>query len=105
MATITTYKCSKGCGMMFKLHQYFPIWRMWVPKKYRKVPIRSSLLVKGYTNEEICSSCRKIIEVKDKIQSSEICPDCRTENSLVKLGDKCPLCGEGIVVEGSTKWF
>lgn len=69
MATITVYKCSKDCGLRVPLHRGFPVFRQDTPQNMQKVPVRNinSEYVTGYTNEEACLACSKIVTISDPV--------------------------------------
>lgn len=67
MAMILVYKCSKNCGLRAPLHIGFPVFREDTPQNMQKVPVRriNSEYVTGYTNEEACLACSKIVAVSN----------------------------------------
>lgn len=100
------YKCSENCGMGVRLQRYSPVFWSWIPKKDRMVPVRhfsflpQRLVVKARYNEEACTICKEVVEVKIKYKKEgNKCPKCEVENSFLTLGEKCSLCEKGIVTE------
>ena len=118
MTMILVYKCSKNCGLRAPLHRGFPEFSQDTPQNLLKVPVKSinSAYVTGYTNEEVCLACRKIVIMSDPeaftfLQYRRAKEDWESKNLLEKLrryvtrvkkpqlsecthlGQTCPECG------------
>lgn len=119
MSAIINYKCSNpACSLNVRIYVNFPIWSDDAPMGIRKVPVGlyNEKYVLGYTSQEACLSCKKIVDIprvkkqehrphhwwhtknKDtKIQQEKECSNCHTKDNFLEEGKLCTKCESGIV--------
>lgn len=99
MAFRIRYRCSdEKCDYTVGLATLSPIWRENTPPNLAKVPVGviNEAYVAGYYDEKECLMCHKTVQVT---QGETKCPECGTDGQFMEIGDACPRCGVGEVVE------
>lgn len=94
MSSIITLNCNnKECIFGVRLHLNSPIWKDGTPANQKMLPANPDYVIETIS-EELCLSCKQIVQVE---YATYICPNCAGAHTFLRRDDTCPKCHTGTI--------